>query len=199
SGGYPGFGSHMRWHPETGLGVIVLANSTYAAASTLATDLLDAALRQAVPAPAPGAPAAAGYATGPAMPGPGTLAAQREVNKLLHTWNDARADKLFSENAAQDEPYPERRRRIDLIVKRIGGFGEDKKRQPEFDSPAHCRWWLRGDDGVIQAELRLTPERQPRVQYLTLAPPPAPAAPRGRVLESLLSPLTPAPRAPPHH
>src|SRR5450432_884321 len=36
SGGYPGFGSHMRWHPETGLGVVVLANSTYAGASVLA-------------------------------------------------------------------------------------------------------------------------------------------------------------------
>ena len=30
SGGYPGYGSHMRWHPETGLGVVALANGTYA-------------------------------------------------------------------------------------------------------------------------------------------------------------------------
>ena len=29
-GGYPGYGSHMRWHPETGLGVVALANGTYA-------------------------------------------------------------------------------------------------------------------------------------------------------------------------
>jgi hypothetical protein len=170
----------MRWHPETGLGAIVLANSTYAAASALAADLLDAA-------PAAGGPVTAGYVTSPARPWPETLAAQQEVNKLLHTWNDARADQLFSENVAQDEPYTERRRKIDLIVKRIGGFGEDKKRQPEFDSPAHCRWWLRGDDGVVQAELRLTPERHPRVQSLTLAVPPVPDAPLGRALESLVS------------
>jgi serine-type D-Ala-D-Ala carboxypeptidase/endopeptidase len=187
SGGYPGFGSHMRWHPETGLGAIVLANSTYAAASALAADLLDAALRQAAPAPAAGGPVTAGYVTSPATPWPETLAAQQEVNKLLHTWNDARADQLFSENVAQDQPYPERRRKIDLIVKRIGGFGEDRKRQPEFDSPAHCRWWLRGDEGVVQAELRLTPERHPRVQSLTLAVPPALDAPLGRALESLIS------------
>jgi CubicO group peptidase (beta-lactamase class C family) len=186
SGGYPGFGSHMRWHPETGIGVIVLANSTYAAASTLAAGLLEAALRQAAPAPA-GGRATAGYMTSPARPWPETLAAQQEVNRLLHTWDDARADRLFSENAAQDEPYPERRRKIDVIVKRIGGFGEDKKRPPEFDSPAHCRWWLRGDGAVIQAELRLTPERHPRVQSLTLAVPPAPDAPLARVLDSLVS------------
>jgi CubicO group peptidase (beta-lactamase class C family) len=186
SGGYPGFGSHMRWHPETGIGVIVLANSTYAAASSLAADLLDAVLRQVAPGPADGQ-ATAGYVTSPARPWPETLAARREVNRLLHTWDDARADRLFSENVAQDEPYPERRRKIDVIVKRIGGFGEDKKRPPEFDSPAHCRWWLRGDEGVIQAELRLTPERHPRVQSLTLAVPPAPDSPLGRVLDSLIS------------
>src|SRR5215468_9725446 len=45
SGGYPGFGSNMRWHLETGTGVIVLANSTYAAAHSLAASLLDAALQ----------------------------------------------------------------------------------------------------------------------------------------------------------
>src|SRR5262249_59230191 len=67
SGGYPGFGSHMRWHPETGLGVIVLANSTYAAASTLAASLLEAVLRQAAPAPA-GGRATAGHVTSPARP-----------------------------------------------------------------------------------------------------------------------------------
>ena len=30
SGGYPGFGSNMRWHPATGLAVIALGNGTYA-------------------------------------------------------------------------------------------------------------------------------------------------------------------------
>src|SRR5262249_15005534 len=44
SGGYPGFGSNMRWHPGTGIGVIVLANSTYAAAPTLAAGLFETAL-----------------------------------------------------------------------------------------------------------------------------------------------------------
>jgi hypothetical protein len=50
-GGYPGFGSNMRWHPASGLGVIVLANSTYAAAPGLAGQMLIALLRQAGPRP----------------------------------------------------------------------------------------------------------------------------------------------------
>jgi CubicO group peptidase (beta-lactamase class C family) len=187
SGGYPGFGSNMRWHPETGIGVIVLANSTYAAAPTLAEGLLDAALREAVPARAAVSGRAAMGHAAPGGPWPATLAARREANKLLYNWKDARADRLFSENVAQDEPYPERRRRIELVRERIGVFGEDKRRPAEFDSPAHCRWWLRGERGAVQAELRLTPERHPRVQSLTLATPPAPDAPLGRALESLVS------------
>lgn len=187
SGGYPGFGSNMRWHPETGVGVIILANSTYAAAPTLAADLLDAVLRQGRPARAAAGRAAVDHAAAPAGPWPATLAARREANKLLYRWNDARADRLFSENVARDESYLERRRRIDLVRERIGVFGEDRKRPAEFDSPAHCRWWLRGERGVVQAELRLTPERHPRVQSLTLAVPPAPDAALGRALESLIS------------
>ena len=49
SGGYPGFGSNMRWHPASGTGVIALGNSTYAGMMTLATRLLDAALRHREP------------------------------------------------------------------------------------------------------------------------------------------------------
>src|SRR5262249_12762077 len=44
SGGYPGFGSNMRWHPATGLGVIALGNGTYAPMSALAGLVLEALL-----------------------------------------------------------------------------------------------------------------------------------------------------------
>ena len=40
SGGYPGFGSHMRWHPASGLGVVVVANGTYAPVYAAARDAL---------------------------------------------------------------------------------------------------------------------------------------------------------------
>src|SRR6202167_4811245 len=68
SGGYPGFGTNMRWHPATGVGVIALANGTYAPMTGLTALVLDAllprssayqvALAPAAPA-APGAPAPA--------------------------------------------------------------------------------------------------------------------------------------------
>jgi CubicO group peptidase (beta-lactamase class C family) len=230
SGGYPGFGSHMRWHLASGTGVIVLANGTYAPAHVLASKLLDAVLRPrlqpaAIRLPATTSPSASG-SSGPAglpasagfpapaagsgqsvaadqlmvggpVPAPGgpwpeTLSAQREVMGLLLSWDDAAAARLFSPNVAQDEPFDERRRKAELIRQRIGDFRADEGRPAEFDSPAHCRWWLRGERGVVQAEIRLTPEWQPRVQSVVLAVPPDPDSPLGRLLDQLVSLLNEA-------
>lgn len=180
SGGYPGFGSNMRWHPATGLGVIALGNGTYAGMSVL-TGLV---LRSIVPrsatyhvslAPAGG-------------PWPETLKAREAVDRLLASstdtgWDDAAADALFSENVALDAPYSERRHAIDLVRSRIGEFRATGSRPPESDTPAHCRWWLTGERGTVQAQIQLNPERPPRVQSLTIAVPPEP----GAALDSVLS------------
>ena len=192
SGGYPGFGSHMRWHPETGIGVIVLANSTYAGAHPLGEQMLDAVLRHR-PRAAGGQPRINGPAPAPGGPWPETRLAHQAVSRLLQSWDDAAAGPLFSANVAQDEPFPERRSTIELIRQRIGAFRDDPGRPAEYDSPAHCRWWLRGEHGVVQAEIRLTPERRPRVQSLALALPPAPDSPLGRLLESLITLLNDPP------
>ena len=184
SGGYPGFGSNMRWHPATGTGVIVLGNATYAAATVLATQLLEAVLhhRERPPAGFSAALAPAG-----AGPWPETLAARDAVSRLLQAWDDGQAARLFSPNVAQDVPFAERQRAIAAIAERIGAFGDDTRRPPEFDTPAHCRWWLAGERGVVQAQLQLNPERPPRVQSLTLAVPPAPGSALAGTLDALLA------------
>jgi hypothetical protein len=188
SGGYPGFGSNMRWHLPTGLGVIALANSTYAAAPVLAARLMDTVLRQHAPARAgAGGPAVLASAGAPGGPWPATLTAQREVTRLLGGWTDAEADRLFSPNVAQDLPYPERRHSIELLRERAGRLEVATDPPAEFDSPAHCRWWLAGERAVVQAEIQLTPEPDPRVQSFTLAVPPAPDGPLGQVVTALIA------------
>jgi CubicO group peptidase (beta-lactamase class C family) len=187
SGGYPGFGSNMRWHPASGTGVIALGNSTYAAMMTLATQLLDAVLRHREP-PASGY----GVALAPAAhhgagPWPETLAAREAVSGLLRSWDDAQASRLFSPNVAQDAPFDERQQVIAMVRERIGNFRDDEDRRPEFDTPAHCRWWLAGERGVVQAQIQLSPERPPRVQSLTLAVPPAVGSPLGNTLAAVLT------------
>jgi CubicO group peptidase (beta-lactamase class C family) len=183
SGGYPGFGSNMRWHPATGTGVIVLGNGTYSAASVLAVRLLDAVVQgRAVAGPAVDGPAPA-----PGGPWPATLAAQQDVSRLLRSWDGATADRLFSENVGQDEPLPERQAKIGRIRERIGAFRDHPDRPAEFDTAAHCRWWLQGEPGTLplQTEIQLTPEPAPRVMSLALAVPPAPGSLLDRVLTGL--------------
>src|SRR5690606_38941121 len=43
AGGLPGFSSHMRWHPTTGIGVVVFGNSDAFAAGSVASRALRAA------------------------------------------------------------------------------------------------------------------------------------------------------------
>jgi CubicO group peptidase (beta-lactamase class C family) len=190
SGGYPGYGSQMRWHPATGLGVIVLANSTYARAGALASEMLTGLLqeesaralrsrgyRQSGPVPAPG------------RPWPETLAARDAVNDLLQDWQDEAAARIFTANVDQDRPLPQRRADVALLRERIGKFAPDPVRPAEFDSPAHCRWWLTGEGGTASVTIRLAPLREPLVQQLILAIPPAEGSALDKAMLSLVGVL----------
>jgi CubicO group peptidase (beta-lactamase class C family) len=180
SGGYPGFGSNMRWHPASGIGVIALGNGTYAPMSPLTGLVLDALVPSSSAYQVALAPAKTGTTgtTGAdaGAPWPQTLAAQDRVNRLLADWDDAAADALFTENVALDGPYSERRHTIGLIRERIGDFTADRSRAAQSDTPAHRRWWLTGENGTVQAQIQLSPERTPRVMSLTVAVPPAPGS-----------------------
>src|SRR5579859_102911 len=181
-GGYPGFGSHMRWHPATGTGVVALANSTYATPYPLTVKLLEALVRQDKTPRGAGGSALAPHRE----PWPETVAARDTINLLLADWDDAEADRLFAPNVAQDAPYPQRRRAIELIRERIGAFAEDPERPAEFDSPSQCRWWLTGPAGTVRAQIMLTTEKPPRVQWLSLAVPPAPGSPLAGALDRVI-------------
>ena len=194
SGGYPGFGSNMRWHPATGVGVIALGNGTYAAMYALAELVLKALLAPsathhvALAPTAESGPAESGPDVGEptGAPWPETLAAANAVNGLLNDWDDAAAAALFSENVALDRPYRERRADLALLRSRIGSFTVDQGRPAESDTPAHRRWWLTGEGGTVAAAIQLNPQRPPRVQSLALAIPPAAGSVLARALTSVI-------------
>jgi CubicO group peptidase (beta-lactamase class C family) len=186
SGGYPGFGSNMRWHPATGLGVITLGNGTYAPMYALAELVLKALLGRPDSPHTALAPVPAG-ADGPGGPWPETLTAADNVNRLLQDWDDAAAEALFSENVALDRPYAERAGDLARLRDRIGPFTADGARAAESDTPAQRRWWLAGEHGTVAAAIQLNPQQPPRVQSLTIAMPPAPGSALANVLAGVIA------------
>jgi CubicO group peptidase (beta-lactamase class C family) len=194
SGGYPGFGSQMRWHPSTGAGAIVLGNGTYANAGQLATAILSDVLAQLRAARSGGARASVrGPAPGDGGPWPETLAAREAADRLLAGWDDELAARLFTPNVDWDQPLATRREAIARIRERIGDLRPDPARPAEYDSPAHCRWWLAGDRGAVQAEIGLAPLATPLIQSLRVAVPPAPGSALLRMLDAVIGIINDAP------
>jgi CubicO group peptidase (beta-lactamase class C family) len=189
SGGYPGFGSHMRWHPQSGLGVVVLCNATYAGAfrpaSRMLTALLSIAARSARrsrrPDSAAGFPGGRRHAVTSVQPTPGgdatwaaTRNARKAVERLVNAWDDKLAARLFAANVDLDRPLARRRAELEQLRERLGPLSADPSAPVDLPSPAQCAWWMRGPGGQVRLEILLTPQVPPRVQTLVVTPAPDP-------------------------
>ena len=161
SGGYPGFGSHMRWHPASGVGVVVLGNRTYFPAAVIGEQMLRALVRGHV------APA---RQITPASP---TAAARNAIERLLASWDDDLATATFSMNVDMDEPIDRRRAAIDRLRETHGTLRRSDE-PPTCDSPFHLAWWLEGERGRVHVEITMDPQPTPKVQYLELTSVPEP-------------------------
>ena len=158
SGGYPGFGSHMAWHPGTGIGVIGLGNRRYAPMSPAVNEVIGALVRaEAVPRRR-------------LVFMPAVLEMRRVVDGLVAHWDDAVADDVFAMNMDLDEPRELRRSAVERVVAELGPLTPDDTRPTEADSPAELAWWLRGLRGWVRLVILVTPEPRPRLQRLWVRP-----------------------------
>ena len=165
SGGYPGFGSNMRWHPASGLGVITLINHRYGPASLIAKDLLTELLRR---------DAAPARRTRPNL---ATEAAAEAVEGLIASWDEDRAAELFAMNVELDEPIAERRAFVETLRERHGALTRDEATPPESATSYHLAWWLDGErGGRVKVEILLSPEIPPKVQTFAVTSVPEPSA-----------------------
>jgi CubicO group peptidase (beta-lactamase class C family) len=148
SGGLPGYGSHMRWLPEHGVGVIGLANVTYGSMHGACIEALDVlADRDELGDPVGIEPSSALVE-----------AASRGV-ALLSSWDDARADALFSDNVGADEAYE---RRADAARELVARSGELEVESIEAETP------LRGTVSTAGADARVAIglNHEARLQWL---------------------------------
>lgn len=161
SGGYPGFGAHLRWHAETGIGIVGLENARYSGPSVPVTKLLDELLDALViPEEVP-------------TLWPETIEARDGVESLLRQWDPAIAAELFSDNVNLDEPMS---RRIDELQRHAAAVELRsvppvplEQASPRSTSPANLTWTSPGTTGLLRCAISLTPQNPPRVQTLTVA------------------------------
>lgn len=164
SGGYPGFGSHMRWHPASGLGVVVLANGTYAPVYAAARD----ALQQLI--------TALGAPTRRPMPDIATLEpSYQSVSRWLAAddpdGEEAQALRdAFADNVDQDVPWAERRAQWHTLRTALGGPAAAVAGSRRRPAPATLSWEVEGPSGRGQVSLLLAPHDLRRVQAVTLRP-----------------------------
>lgn len=161
SGGLPGYGSNMRWIPARGIGLVALANVTYAPMRELTYRQLDA-LHAEGALPVPRDPA-----------DDDLRLVSHALASLLVAWSvgdapevDERAVALFADNVAADESLARRAASLRAIADRHG---------PLTAGPLTARSRTAGtvhlaarDGSTVSVSFELAPFGAPRVQRCTL-------------------------------
>ncbi|MFM7211863.1 MAG: serine hydrolase domain-containing protein [Actinomycetota bacterium] len=155
--GYPGFGSHMRWHPDTRWGIVALANRTYAPMRKVCADVLAEIV-------ADDSESARRSRARDAL-WPVTRQAIGIAESLLARWEDEVLDTHGAMNLDLDQPREERRRHWQALARDLGPF-ESVPDTLTTRSPAHARWRMHGRSGDVWLEVLMSPEREPRIQTL---------------------------------
>ncbi|MEE1650068.1 serine hydrolase domain-containing protein [Brachybacterium sp. J144] len=172
SGGYPGYGSFMVWHRDSGVGVTMLANSKYAPATALsmqALRLLHAEVPQLL---APRVP----------VPAPRTAQAATAMLDWLAGGPEEQAERWFADTMDLDAPRDERRRRAATALERTGLSAADLRAlqvgEAEVLTPAQLRWSVPGavEGTALRIDLLMDPRREALVQQLETTAVAAPGA-----------------------
>ncbi|MEX1106109.1 MAG: serine hydrolase domain-containing protein [Ilumatobacteraceae bacterium] len=155
SGGLPGYGSNMRWIAGRGLGIVALANVTYAPMSGFTYEALRI-LWDNGDVPAASRPDA-----------PLVDALGRRLVRLLADWSDDEADALFTDNVALDLPYDRRRAAGERLMVSCGGLLEIV--DVVADSATSGMVELAHPSGVpVRIDLQVAPVLPPRIQLYGL-------------------------------
>lgn len=150
SGGLPGFGSNMRWVPRLGIGVVALANSTYAPMAELTASVLDALV------------ASGALRFAPLAPGDGLIAIAHQMVALINGWDDEAADAMFADSVDLDEPRTERRSQATELCADHGPFTFARL---IVESGASATVIAHGPAVELHIDFQLAPTKPLRVQY----------------------------------
>jgi hypothetical protein len=154
-GGLPGFGSQMRWLPEHGVGVVALANRTYAGPGRVVAEALEALAKTG--------------ALQPRVPQPSSalLEAQAAVNRLYASWDDAALAARAADNLFLDRSLEARRKDFAALREAHGSCrAEGPGASIEAENDLRGQWTLACDRGRVRFAVTLAPTTQPALQWL---------------------------------
>jgi CubicO group peptidase (beta-lactamase class C family) len=155
TGGLPGYGSNMMWHPNAMVGIVSLANVTYAPMSVANLEALDI-VRIA------GKLANARARATPALAERGSA-----LVGLVNNWNDAHARTIFASNVELDEVFDSRAQAVHEL---IGNRGPLTIISVASDNATQASALLADQTGrpAFEISFSLSPEMTPRIQAYEL-------------------------------
>ena len=153
-GGLPGYGSFFRLLPESGIGLAVFTNLTYAGPATPISNAYSELSKTGGLKPRPLAPA------------PVLLEMQNAITELYNEWSDERVSAIAAGSYFLDLPLEKRRQQMTDLRASLGKCTSITPFEPE--NALRGRWTLRCRNGSIDAWLSLTPTMPPKLQALQL-------------------------------
>jgi hypothetical protein len=87
------------------------------------------------------------------------------VEELLANWDNQLADDWFAVNMDLDQPRPERMTAIKAVI----GESTTITRIPgslSSTTPAHAKWQVSSDSGLVEIETLMSPTMPPKIQTL---------------------------------
>lgn len=154
SGGLPGFGSHVQWLPDHGVGVIGFANLTYAPVQQAVDKAFQALL------------ASGGLLPRAAQPAPALVAAREAVLRLYESWDAEAARALAADNLFLDRSADLRQQDLSQLRATHGPCRHADPLRPT--GALRGGWRMHCVGGAIDVEVWLSPTTPALVQVLKL-------------------------------
>jgi CubicO group peptidase (beta-lactamase class C family) len=152
SGGLPGFGSHMRWLPEYGVGIFAMANLTYEGVRPAVDEALELLRKTGALRPRE-------------LPASEVLlSTSKAIAGLWQRWDDRAANELAADNLFEDTPAAERRDEMERLKAELGACSPSGEVRPENLLRGTFR--LACTQGFVDVTFTLAPTMPPKVQHL---------------------------------
>ena len=152
-GGLPGFGSHMMWLPEYGVGILGMTNLTYSSPAPVFSKVFEA-MRQTGALQSRQLP-----------PSPALVSTQKALFDLWSEWKPAVAERIAASNLFLDQSAASRQTGLAALKNTVG--------RCELSGPVRAENWLRGEfdlacerGSLVRMTFTLAPTTpEPAVQF----------------------------------